>query len=183
MKIVPILIAAALLAFGATANAQTNTVGLVYNATTFAVQGWTNTNALTFSNNVTVQGSFTAGDLRALNFYGVEGEDIVNLVHSSENSGFSAGEFEGSFDPSNTNQTAMVFAFNGEVVLDAGSGLISAVSPIRFYGDNALTNAFLTRSNFFGAPGISTNIQVVKVGGATNTLVFTNGLLKEVTTP
>lgn len=50
-------------------------------------------------------------------------------------------------------------------------------TPIEF---NNTTNAATTRTNLFGHGGISTNIAVLVSGGATNTLVFTNGLLKEV---
>jgi hypothetical protein len=37
-----------------------------------------------------------------------------------------------------------------------------------------------TRTNLFGHGGISTNIAVLRPGSVTNTLVFTNGILKEV---
>jgi len=58
---------------------------------------------------------------------------------------------------------------DGRAVVLSGEGLVFS------NGADATT-----RSNLFGTEGASTNIAVLVSGGSTNTLVFTNGLLKEV---
>jgi len=82
------------------------------------------------------------------------------------------------------------FTFNGPNILTSGglnlsfsASAFSITGALEWGGTNASSNKSTTRSNLFGSVGVSTNIQFVRVGGTTNTLVFSNGLLHSVTTP
>lgn len=73
-----------------------------------------------------------------------------------------------------------IVATNGDPMLSWDTGVLAAFVALDF---NNATNKATTRSNLFGSAGISTNIQFVRVGGTTNTLIFSNGILHSVTTP
>jgi hypothetical protein len=68
----------------------------------------------------------------------------------------------------------------GDIIAPTGSISNLGVSGFIDFEDEAKGP---TRTNLFGSGGISTNIQFVRVGGTTNTLIFSNGLLHSVTTP
>jgi hypothetical protein len=149
MKTILTLLALTALTF--TAHAQTNR-GLFYNTTNFTVLGWTNTNALTFTNKIKTPEVFLT----------LAGEDDAKIAN------------EGG---------ALALYGNDGLVASMTASQISFRGPLIFEGGAATTNMATTRSNLFGSVGISTNIQFVRVGGTTNTLVFSNGLLHSVTTP
>ena len=148
MKTILTILALAALTF--TAHAQTNR-GLFYNTTNFTVLGWTNTNALVFTNPVSVLDVQITPD--GLSYAGVTTIDL--------------GTQE------------LVSGTNGVVMNWSGGSVLFPIAPN--FLDSGVQST--TRSNLFGSVGISTNIQFVRVGGTTNTLVFSNGILHSVTTP
>jgi type II secretory pathway pseudopilin PulG len=120
---------------------------LTYDTSTFTVQGWTNTNAIAFTNPIAA----TALLLQAA------GEDDVKLENGS-------GAFE--------------------FVTSVGS--VATLAPLStslrgflaFEGTNAVANKATTRSNLFGAPGLTATITN---GGLV--FVFTNGILASTNAP
>lgn len=162
-RYIALLTLLALYALSGLCMAQTiRTLG--YNSTNFIVQGWTNTNALTFSNAVAlVVGS---GIPPLLTTVDEEVRIDGNLTMRANTTTLQLG-------PS-TN----FWSIGWEVGTTTNGAIITGALDFA----NA-TNKSVTRSNLFGSAGISTNIQIVRVGGATNTLVFSNGLLHQVTTP
>jgi len=134
---------------------------LGYNSTNFTVQGFTNTNALTFTNPVMLPiGSGIAGVLESV-------DEQVTVT---------GGLVLGGAMPTLQFTATNYFVWESGVTTNG----ILLVGPLDFANS---TNKSTTRSNLFGSVGISTNIQIVRVGGTTNTLVFSNGLLHQVTTP
>lgn len=154
------ILAAAYLALGASAFGQTiRTLG--YNTTNFTVVGYTNTNVLTFTNPVMLPiGSGIAGVLESV-------DERVTVTGALVLGGATPLL---QFSPTN------YFVWESGVTTNG----VLLVGPLDFANS---TNKSTTRSNLFGSVGISTNIQFVRVGGTTNTLVFSNGILHQVTTP
>jgi hypothetical protein len=133
-------------ALGACAFGQT-VRSLAYNATNFTVVGFTNTNAIAFTNPIAA----TALLLQAA------GEDDVKLENGS-------GAFE--------------FVTSAGSVATMAALSTSLRGFLAFEGTNAVANKATTRSNLFGAPGLTATITN---GGLV--FVFTNGILASTNAP
>ena len=180
----------ALAALTIAAHAQTNR-SLVYNISNNTVIGPTNTNAseLIFTNSLFLQAGLGLGGALYFDDGAAEAATRENLKLGTndivrfgslwlQNSSFGAR--------SNSITTwidGLAFLTEGVTYFTtdtAQGGYVEFAKPLGFSGTNT---AATTRSNLFGSAGISTNIQFVRVGGTTNTLVFSNGILHSVTTP
>jgi hypothetical protein len=185
-----ILTILALAALTIAAHAQTNRT-LSYNVSNNTVIGPTNTNALTFTNAL----SFGTKAATTLTNLGLGASWLTNTnppIYADTNGTVISGRTDVLTWSNKTDFTNVV---NFYTQIQARTGIFCG-GPIQFETDEESgatltnlglgylgTNATTTRSNLFGSVGISTNIQFVRVGGTTNTLVFSNGLLHSVTTP
>jgi len=174
------LLAAAYLALGASAFGQTiRTLG--YNTTNFTVVGFTNTNALAFTNTISIS------NLRAP--VAVSSSPVTNSAPTAFSVARAGTE-------TNTPSTNPVASFSGDllesgaIILGVYSGDLAgetneagALFTVNNLGQAWFADKSTTRSNLFDSVGVSTNIQFVRVGGVTNTLIFSNGILHQVTTP
>jgi hypothetical protein len=160
MKFLSTLFALAILS--ATASAQT-IKALGYDTASGEVVANTGTNALTFTNEEVYFSEYFSIQEGILKWEGnprISTEEM-GLFDNSENIRLSWG-----------NDT------NGVEV-----DLLRTAGPIEFTGDEAATNAAITRTNLGLGGGVITNIDVLVSGGGTNTLQFSNGILTNVTTP
>jgi hypothetical protein len=171
----------ALAALGACAFGQT-VRSLAYNTTNFTVQGWTNTNALKFTNNVEIGNNVLTTNTNTW---------IITINAAGEVSQGLAAEF---FLPESTAVRGGIGAafhvggfggeggalYMGDWFITADTNFTGASTTAKIFGAldfGNSTNKAVTRTNLFGHGGITTNISVLVPGGGTNTLRFTNGIL------
>lgn len=126
---------------------------LSYNTTNFTVVGWTNTNAVTFTNSLSIFGPASARIVLA-----VEGGATNTIIAEGDGLSFYTGG-------------AIYFYTDNS---ESPSGAVVFAKPLKFTAGAHST----TRSNLFGAPGLSATITN---GGLV--FVFTNGILASTNAP
>jgi hypothetical protein len=155
MKTLTTLFALAILS--ATAYGQT-IKSLGYNTTNGEVVANTGTNVLRFTNSAIEIGQTNS--------------DITSITPGEIASSFG---FRLNWEENFIEKPGATFDFRFDEVRLFGS--------LSFGGDEATTNAAITRTNLGLGGGVITNIDVLVSGGGTNTLQFSNGILTNVTTP
>jgi hypothetical protein len=178
---------------------------LTYDPSTFTVQGWTNTNALRFTNAIEIGGTrlTTNTNLAVLTYnttnnavFGPTNGDSLKLTNSllltvTNSAGqnvFAAILRRTPDDIAATNGVAILTIVQGDLstgvlaqqpVFSVNSEGLTPNEAFVVYADGSafFANPETTRTNLFGHGGITTNISVLVPGGGTNTLRFTNGIL------
>jgi hypothetical protein len=130
----------------------------------------------------------SAQTIRTLNFNSTNGEVIANtgtnllaFTNTIKFSVFNEADVILEEVYTDTNKEVGIHVANQELIAGGNAVFAWTTNEIKFYQpanfyDGTAAN---TRTNLFGHGGVSTNISVVGTN-STNTLVFTNGILKEV---
>ncbi len=181
--------------FSTTTNASITRTNLSLGAT------WlTNTNVTNFRTEIGL-GATNSVEFGSLNATNITSSGGINALYLSVEAGGSIS-FDDAFAAdttrtnlslglpalTNTNAATMLAALGG-LATNGNASALTNLTATNFVGAVAVanggtgaTNAEQARTNLFGHGGVTTNISVVGTNN-TNTLVFTNGILLEVTTP
>jgi hypothetical protein len=158
------------LALGPAAFGQT-VRNLAYDTTNWTVIGWTNTNAIIFTNRVNYSNTVRVPNGALTN------PSITFSTNTINPPGFY-------FSP--LSSIGLAVTRQGSVIMGWRTNVIAIYAPITVVdgiGGDAATIRAATMSNLAGAATFTTNVQVLVTGGATNTLQFSNGILTGVTAP